>query len=79
MQAASDIPEVGKVEVSWVANNGSVVAAAPAATKIKTEPVGTEKEKKVEGHVNGEGDKGSGVVRDADYDVADDEDRWMAG
>ena len=78
MQAALDIPEVGKVEVSWVANDGSALKATPAAGGAsKSEQVVAEKEARTDAQANGDGDGGVGAARDADYDVAPDEDHWI--
>ncbi|KAF2205762.1 hypothetical protein GQ43DRAFT_385257 [Delitschia confertaspora ATCC 74209] len=100
IEAASDIPDIGKVELSWVVNapppskNVQVLTptatvaptatAAPTDTPMKNNDMVTDNDKKTDGQptkvpeqMNGNGD-GNVHGQDADYDVADDEDRWMA-
>jgi hypothetical protein len=87
---AAEIPELGKVEMSWVPNDFSGAKVGQASTtkdsttkndQVMGDESTGEKESKQE-HANGEsagtGDGATGGG-EADYDVADDEDRWMAG
>ncbi|KAF2194280.1 hypothetical protein K469DRAFT_709787 [Zopfia rhizophila CBS 207.26] len=87
---SSEIPDVGQLELSWVTNTPAASAAQTEAAS-KAEPVSAE-QLESEGDVDMEeqaehmeqteqtnGGTDTAVNGgDADYDVADDEDRWMA-
>jgi hypothetical protein len=75
ISTATEIPNVGKVELFWV-NNTPTAAPAAATTPAKQETA-IDNDVAMGEHANGSTDHSvrSGEV---DYDVADDEDRWMA-
>lgn len=69
---ANDIPHIGKVELSWVANSN-----VPAQTPISATPGSS-----ALGNGNGEKDVSMDDAQDSgraelDYDVGDDDDRWL--
>ena len=72
---ARDIPHIGKVELSWVAN-------APSAVTTAANPVpgsnGAQYTESGDKDVR-MGDGQDGARGDIDYDVADDDDRWLVG
>ncbi|OCK82362.1 hypothetical protein K432DRAFT_472427 [Lepidopterella palustris CBS 459.81] len=74
---ATNIPNVGKVELSWVQNAPGVTASTTASATIKRDQPSVDNDVKMDEHANGSTDNG-GRGGDVDYDVADDEDRWMA-
>lgn len=88
LDAAAEIPEVGKIELAWVANTAnplttpSVNAEAPRsdghAPDNKAEEEEEEEMESANGNGMNHGDDAHHGNEHADYDVADDEDRWMA-
>jgi len=71
--AATKIPNVGPVELSWVANP-PINMTAVDFTPTKQDQIATDDDNKMEVLENGSADFRNA---DMDYDVADDEDRWM--
>lgn len=84
--SAADIPDVGKVEMAWVPNaattTGSVSSAAHTTTAFegdaKMDETNDGEQITSTGAPPAEDNNGTGNGGDPGFDVADDEDRWMA-
>lgn len=72
---AKDIPHIGKVELSWVANSNNTPAVpTPTAFTAGGNGVGGGS-----GDVKMDEAADMGPRGEVDYDVADDDDRWLVG
>ncbi|KAF2262187.1 hypothetical protein CC78DRAFT_535065 [Lojkania enalia] len=100
LDASLDIPELGKVDCSWVSNTIPIApeTAVPAVPAVSTTVKLTETEKpdqpvperdinmeeeskenkEKKPTITAEETTGNNINGEADYDVADDEDRWIA-
>jgi len=81
--ASKEIPHIGKCEVTWVPNAqlsgvaAATVSSGPGAASgtdgSNAEALGNVDVRMVESHDGGR------TAAEVDYDVADDDERWMAG
>ncbi|KAI9811885.1 MAG: hypothetical protein M1827_005236 [Pycnora praestabilis] len=73
----SEIPSVGKLEFSWINMPLPPITSLPSATTSTKQQQDTNQQQQNDGDSTiAEGDAGPRHV-DVDYDVADDDDRWM--
>ena len=77
MAQSTDIPDVGKVELSWVAN-ASIAPAINSASSIPQSTMNGGEAVSSAAGTPAPVTESSKQNADGDFDVADDEDRWMA-
>lgn len=70
MYSSKDIPGVGKVELSWVNTPFAPPRPNPKQLALSGGDIGM-------GGASADGDNGDKGVADVDYDVAEEDDRWM--
>lgn len=87
---ASAIPDVGKIELAWVPNPAPTTTTATKSTEASAQPenaaagdtkmedAGAEEQSTNTAQPPADEVNGNGSGGDDNYDVADDEDRWMA-
>jgi hypothetical protein len=86
---ASAIPEVGKIELAWVSNpaptpstttktEASAQPDTAAGGDAKMVDAGAEEQSTITAQPSADEVNGNADDGDDNYDVADDEDRWMA-
>ncbi|KAF2279200.1 uncharacterized protein EI97DRAFT_464511 [Westerdykella ornata] len=86
IEHAVEIPDIGKMELAWVANaattaaSGALAAPAPPGSDGDIKMEEGKADEQASGAEQGTGEDGVENTGggEADYDVADDEDRWMA-
>lgn len=70
MYGAKDIPGVGKVELTWMYDPPATIARSNPKQSTPGGDIGM-------GGASADGDNGDKGAADVDYDVAEEDDRWM--
>lgn len=70
MYGLKDIPGVGKVDLSWVNTPSAPLRPNPKQLAFGGGDLGM-------GDASVDGDNGDKGIADVDYDVAEEDDRWM--
>lgn len=88
MSGATEVPSIGRVKLSWVNNPSNTTSTSTTGTNpnmtsspaaAPSSPYGSGDPPRMSNSAANNHHDARGTPMNEDYDVADDNDRWMAG